>query len=61
MEGLSKRLASKNYQPQAKDRHAWLRVVEGITKSGEHNARLYHAYDCLVDSSGDARDAALLK
>lgn len=61
MEDLSKRLASKNYQPQAEDRHAWLKVVEALVSSGEHHDRLQNAYDCLVDSSGDARDAALLE
>ena len=61
MEDLSKRLASKSYQPQAEDRHAWLKAVEALVGSAEYHDRLQNAFDCLVDSAGDAKDAALLK
>ena len=57
---MHKRLAAKNYQPLADDRHAWLKVVETLVSSGDHPDQLQNAFDCLVDSAGDAQDVALL-
>ncbi|WP_236369904.1 LA2681 family HEPN domain-containing protein [Pseudomonas salomonii] len=61
MQTLHARMASKNYQPIAEDRDAWLRVVEALVQTGENRDRLQNAFDCLVDSSSDAEDAALLR
>lgn len=61
MQTLHARMTSENYQPVAKDRHAWLAVVETPEKANENRDRLQHAFDCLVDSAGDAQDAALLR
>lgn len=61
MHDLLERLAGKNHQPLAEDRHAWLSVVEAVVSSGEHSDRLQDAFDCLVDSAGDAQDAAILQ
>ncbi|EPM63156.1 hypothetical protein A262_03915 [Pseudomonas syringae pv. actinidiae ICMP 19073] len=61
MQNLQARMASKNYQPVAEDRHAWLEVLETLVKSGENREGLQNAFDCLVDSSGDAEDPSLLR
>lgn len=49
MHDILQRLAGKNDQPLAEDRHAWLSVVEAVLSSGEHRDRLQDAFDCLVD------------
>lgn len=61
MRDLLEHLAGKNHQPQGEDRHAWLDVVEKLVRTGEHRDQLQDAYDCLVDSAGDAKDVALLQ